>query len=122
MQLSFPLPSSPHFPYPLLSPRLHNRIILTPALLRLALPLLPPPCLQVDLENHSHRSFQGFLCLMQLSTRSHDYVVDLLALRSHVGEAMGRMFADPSVVKVRVRYTTVGVKVRVRYTTVAMKV
>ena len=27
------------------------------------------------------RSFQGFTCLMQLSSRSADYVVDCLALR-----------------------------------------
>jgi len=34
---------------------------------------------QVDLENHSFRSFEGFLCLMQLSTRTHDFVIDTLA-------------------------------------------
>ena len=41
----------------------------------------------VDLEHHSHRSFQGFTCLMQLSTRSEDFVVDTIALRSEIGVA-----------------------------------
>ncbi len=49
---------------------------------------------------HIHRSYQGFTCLMQLSTRSADYLVDVLALRPHVGPALARLFADPSVVKV----------------------
>ena len=38
----------------------------------------------VDLENHNYRSYQGFLCLMQLSTRSKDYIIDCLKLRDHV--------------------------------------
>ena len=37
--------------------------------------------LAVDLEAHSHRSFQSFTCLLQLSTRERDYLVDVLALR-----------------------------------------
>lgn len=39
----------------------------------------------LDLEHHSHRSFQGITCLMQISTRSEDFVVDTLALRSDLG-------------------------------------
>eukprot|EP00897_Mesotaenium_endlicherianum_P003670 jgi/Mesen1/3330/ME000191S02465 len=54
----------------------------------------------VDLENHSFRSFQGFVCVMQVSTRAADYVVDALALRRHIGPALGPLFADPSRVKV----------------------
>jgi exosome complex exonuclease RRP6 len=38
--------------------------------------------LAIDLEHHSHRSFQGFTCLMQVSTRQRDYVIDAIALRS----------------------------------------
>lgn len=41
--------------------------------------------LAVDLEHHSHRSFQGITCLMQISTRSEDFVVDTIALRSDLG-------------------------------------
>eukprot|EP00850_Spirogloea_muscicola_P010843 SM000065S20192 [mRNA] locus=s65:263503:269381:- [translate_table: standard] len=54
----------------------------------------------VDLENHHYRSFQGFTCVMQLSTRTEDFVVDVLALRSHIGQALGPIFADPAVLKV----------------------
>lgn len=54
----------------------------------------------VDLEAHSYRSFQGFCCLMQLSTREEDIVIDTLALRSHVGRCLAKIFADPAVVKV----------------------
>lgn len=43
----------------------------------------------VDLENHSFRSFQGFCCLMQLSTRAEDFLVDVLVLRSHIGALKG---------------------------------
>ena len=38
--------------------------------------------LAVDLEHHSQRSYRGFVCLMQLSTREEDFLVDTLALRT----------------------------------------
>ncbi|GIL97902.1 hypothetical protein Vretimale_3481 [Volvox reticuliferus] len=56
--------------------------------------------LAVDLEAHTHRSFQGFTCLMQISTRKSDYVVDTLALRNLLGPALARIFSDPRIVKV----------------------
>lgn len=40
---------------------------------------------------------QGFCCLMQLSTRAEDFVVDALALRSHIGPLLGPIFANPEV-------------------------
>ncbi|CAI7743050.1 unnamed protein product [Closterium sp. NIES-53] len=54
----------------------------------------------VDLENHNYRSFQGFLCVLQLSTRRKDYVVDAIALRGEIGPLLGPIFADTRVVKV----------------------
>ena len=51
----------------------------------------------VDLEAHSYRSFQGFCCLMQLSTRDADYLVDVLALRQFIGYCLGPIFADAKV-------------------------
>ena len=54
----------------------------------------------VDLEHHSYRSFKGFTCLMQISTRERDFVVDVLALRSHVRDALGKAFADADKLKV----------------------
>ncbi|KZV86994.1 hypothetical protein EXIGLDRAFT_711949 [Exidia glandulosa HHB12029] len=53
----------------------------------------------VDLEHHSYRTYSGFLCLMQISTREEDWVVDLLAVREQV-PALGEVFANPEVVKV----------------------
>lgn len=79
--------------------------------------------LAVDLEHHSYRSYKGFLALMQISTRQGDFVVDLLVpevregLRqakgksagdseeahraSEAGQIIARVFADPSIIKVR---------------------
>ena len=56
--------------------------------------------LAVDLEHHQMRSFQGLTCLMQLSTRRRDWVVDTLALRREVGPALAGIFADHTIVKV----------------------
>ncbi|KAH7098986.1 ribonuclease H-like domain-containing protein [Auriculariales sp. MPI-PUGE-AT-0066] len=53
----------------------------------------------VDLEHHSYRSYGGFLCLMQLSTRGEDFVVDLLAVRDEV-PALAEVFANPAIVKI----------------------
>lgn len=37
---------------------------------------------------------------MQISTRADDYIIDALALRSHLGAALAGPFADPQVLKV----------------------
>ena len=54
----------------------------------------------VDLEHHSYRSYFGFLCLLQISDRNEDWVVDLLAVRDEV-ESLNEVFTDPNIVKVR---------------------
>ena len=54
----------------------------------------------IDLEYHSYRSFYGFVCLMQLSTREEDFVVDTLALREEL-EELNEVFTNPGIVKVR---------------------
>ena len=54
----------------------------------------------VDLEHHSYRSFQGFTCVMQVSTRTTDFVVDALELRDLIRDALGPVMADPSKMKV----------------------
>ncbi|RQM26198.1 hypothetical protein B5M09_001958 [Aphanomyces astaci] len=72
----------------------------TPAALAAMLAeLQAAPMLAVDLENHSFHSFQGFLCLMQISTWTCDWVVDTLALRSHL-HALNAVFCDPTKLKV----------------------
>ncbi|KAL0578562.1 exosome nuclease subunit [Marasmius crinis-equi] len=53
----------------------------------------------VDLEHHSYRSYAGFLCLMQISTREQDWIIDLLALREET-EVLNEVFTDPKIVKV----------------------
>jgi len=54
----------------------------------------------VDLEHHSYRSYSGFLCLMQISDRDQDWIVDLLAVRDEM-ESLNEVFTDPEIVKVR---------------------
>jgi len=61
--------------------------------------LLGCPEIAVDLEHHSVRSFQGFTCLMQVSTREQDFVVDTIALREHM-QTLLPAFTDPSITKV----------------------
>ena len=55
--------------------------------------------LAIDLEHHSYRSFQGFTCLMQISTRAKDYVIDTIALRLEMHRLL-HIFANPNIVKV----------------------
>ncbi|KII90883.1 hypothetical protein PLICRDRAFT_39491 [Plicaturopsis crispa FD-325 SS-3] len=72
----------------------------TPALFNLMLEKLRlAKDIAVDLEHHSYRSFSGFLCLMQISTREEDYIVDCLVLRDELVE-LNEIFTNPEIVKV----------------------
>lgn len=53
----------------------------------------------VDLEHHSYRSFQGITCLMQISTKDTDYLIDTLTLRSELQE-LNEIFTKPTILKV----------------------
>lgn len=53
----------------------------------------------VDLEHHDLRSYYGITCLMQISNRLKDWLVDTLALRGHLC-ALNEVFANPNIVKV----------------------
>ncbi|KAJ3015732.1 exosome nuclease subunit [Thoreauomyces humboldtii] len=53
----------------------------------------------IDLEAHDYRSYQGFVCLMQISTRSEDFIIDTLAVRSKM-HLFNTSFTDPTIVKV----------------------
>ncbi|KAG4077921.1 hypothetical protein HA402_013855 [Bradysia odoriphaga] len=55
--------------------------------------------LAVDLEHHSYRTFQGFTCLLQISTREKDYIIDTLSLRDEL-HILNEVFTDPKVLKV----------------------
>lgn len=53
----------------------------------------------VDLEHHDYRTYYGIVCLMQISTRKTDYLVDTIALRDEL-HILNEVFANPSIVKV----------------------
>ncbi|PVU90903.1 hypothetical protein BB561_004662 [Smittium simulii] len=53
----------------------------------------------IDLEHHDYRSFMGFTCLIQLSSRKQDYIIDTLELRDQLHK-LNVLTADPSRVKV----------------------
>ncbi|KAI8913114.1 ribonuclease H-like domain-containing protein [Powellomyces hirtus] len=53
----------------------------------------------VDLEHHDYRSFQGFVCLAQISTRTEDFIIDTLAVRSKM-HILNSSFTNPDIVKV----------------------
>jgi len=53
----------------------------------------------VDLEHHDYRSFQGFTCLVQISTRTEDFVIDAIALREHLS-CLNEVFMNGKIVKV----------------------
>ncbi|RHZ69192.1 hypothetical protein Glove_287g13 [Diversispora epigaea] len=53
----------------------------------------------VDLEHHNYRSYQGFTCLMQISTREEDFIVDVLELRNRL-HLLNKSFTNPNILKV----------------------
>jgi len=85
---------------------------------------MPAREIALDLEAHSHRSYAGFVCLMQLSLRrpgddasstspspspsrrppdvstGYDFLIDALALRHAIPHHLGPVLCDPDVVKV----------------------
>jgi exosome complex exonuclease RRP6 len=69
----------------------------------------------LDLEAHSHRTFAGFVCLIQLSIRrpeknnsdgspdissGYDFLIDALALRHVIPAHLGPILVNPNIVKV----------------------
>ncbi|PRP87893.1 hypothetical protein PROFUN_02630 [Planoprotostelium fungivorum] len=56
------------------------------------------PEFAVDLEAHNFRTYQTIVCLMQISTRMDDFIIDTLALRSHM-HLLNPAFTNPNVVK-----------------------
>ncbi|KAI9809628.1 MAG: hypothetical protein M1825_000060 [Sarcosagium campestre] len=54
----------------------------------------------VDLEHHDTRSYVGLVCLMQISTRDQDFIVDTLKPWRRELQILNKVFADPNIVKV----------------------
>lgn len=55
--------------------------------------------ISIDLEHHNYRTYLGITCLMQLSTRTKDYIIDTLALRPNM-KMLLPILTDPNVLKV----------------------
>jgi exosome complex exonuclease RRP6 len=53
----------------------------------------------IDLEAHSYRSYRGFVCLMQISTRDEDFLIDAIELRSSL-HVLNDTFTNPRITKV----------------------
>jgi len=63
----------------------------------------------VDLEHHDYRSYHGFVCLMQISTRKQDWIVDTLELREEL-IALNQVFTNPQIVKVRRSFENINLR------------
>uniref|UniRef100_A0A1A9W6I2 Exosome complex component 10 homolog n=1 Tax=Glossina brevipalpis TaxID=37001 RepID=A0A1A9W6I2_9MUSC len=55
--------------------------------------------LAVDVEHHNYRSFLGFTCLVQISTRLKDYIFDALKLRDDM-HLLNEVLTNPKIVKI----------------------
>lgn len=53
----------------------------------------------VDLEHHDYRTYYGIVCLMQISNRDKDWIVDTLSLRDDL-EPLNQVFTNPHIIKV----------------------
>ena len=53
----------------------------------------------VDLEHHSKESYLGITCLIQISTRDSDYILDAIKLRSYLNK-LNTIFTNPNILKV----------------------
>ncbi len=53
----------------------------------------------VDLEHHQKESYLGITCLIQISTRFNDYIVDAIKLRPYL-QQLNIIFTNPNIVKI----------------------
>lgn len=54
----------------------------------------------IDLEHHDTHSYHGLVCLMQISTREKDWIVDTLLPWREELQILNEVFADPNIMKV----------------------
>ncbi|KAK0428286.1 hypothetical protein QR680_010713 [Steinernema hermaphroditum] len=57
------------------------------------------PMFAVDVEHHSFRSYRGFVCLLQISTRDTDFIIDPFEVW-HDLHILNEPFTDPNILKV----------------------
>merc|ERR1719230_30215 len=55
--------------------------------------------LAIDIEHHDFRSYRGFVCLLQLSTRAKDFIIDPFDIFPHM-HMLNEIFTDPRILKV----------------------
>ncbi len=65
---------------------------------RMLTDLTKQPAVAVDTESNSLHAYQERVCLIQISTREQDYLVDTLAI--HSLEPLGKIFANSAIQKV----------------------
>ena len=65
---------------------------------RMMTDLTKQPAIAVDTESNSLHAYQERVCLIQISTREQDYLVDTLAIRSL--EPLGEIFSNSAIQKV----------------------
>lgn len=58
------------------------------------------PEIAIDLEHNDKNSYVGLVSLMQISTRSRDWIVDTLKPWRQKLEVLNEVFADPAIIKV----------------------
>jgi hypothetical protein len=63
----------------------------------------------VTASNVTFASFQGLTCLMQISTRTEDFIIDTLKLRIIIGPYLTEHFKDPTKRKVFFDYQIMSV-------------
>jgi exosome complex exonuclease RRP6 len=54
----------------------------------------------IDLEHNDQRSYVGLVCLMQISTRDKDWIIDTLKPWREKLQILNEVFSDPSILKV----------------------
>jgi exosome complex exonuclease RRP6 len=54
----------------------------------------------IDLEHHDQRTYVGIVCLMQISTRDKDWIVDTLRPWRRKLECLNEVFTNPNIIKV----------------------
>lgn len=54
----------------------------------------------IDLEHHDTHSYVGIVCLMQISTREKDWIIDTLVPWREDLQILNEVFADPKILKV----------------------
>lgn len=57
------------------------------------------PIVAFDLEHHSFSSYRGFTCLIQISTRDKDYLLDPFPIFEHL-HLLNEVTANPGILKI----------------------